>query len=119
MILKSLNERKLKKSKSLSVLIDPDKIKDVDSFSQLLSLCVDCKVDYILVGGSLLIQDSLEETISSIKEQTDIPLILFPGSNLHIDKSADAILFLSLISGRNPEMLFFDYRSQSLHCWYY
>lgn len=105
MILTSLVEKKGKNIKSLSVLIDPDKIENKNSFLALLSLCKNFQIDYILVGGSLLVKDTLNETIKIIRESTDIPVILFPGSNQHIDKTADAILFLSLISGRNPDLL--------------
>lgn len=105
MILTSLVEKKGKNLKSLSVLIDPDKIENQNSFLALLNLCKNLQIDYILVGGSLLVNNTLNETVKIIKESTDIPVILFPGSNQHIDKTADAILFLSLISGRNPDLL--------------
>jgi len=61
--------------------------------------------DLILVGGSLITNGFFERCIGIIKEQTDIPVILFPGNIMQIDNQADAILFLSLISGRNPDML--------------
>lgn len=61
--------------------------------------------DLILVGGSLITNGFFERCISVIKEQTDIPVILFPGNIMQINNQADAILFLSLISGRNPDML--------------
>ena len=105
MILTSLVEKKENRIKSLSVLIDPDKIENEESLSKLINICTDNKVDYIFIGGSLLVSDTLNETVSFIKKCTDIPTILFPGSTLQIDKSADAILFLSLISGRNPDLL--------------
>ncbi len=104
-ILASLIKKKKKGQKSLSVLIDPDKIQNTDSLQQLLDICKKCSIDYIFIGGSILVNDTLEETVSFVKTNSDIPTILFPGSNLHIDKSADAILFLSLISGRNPDLL--------------
>jgi putative glycerol-1-phosphate prenyltransferase len=62
-------------------------------------------VDFFLVGGSLLTSTFLNSTVRTLKGHSDIPVILFPGSNLHIDPSADAILLLSLISGRNPDFL--------------
>ncbi len=104
-ILTTLGEKRGKNQKSLTVLIDPDKIQGEKSLSILLNICRDSKVDYIFVGGSLLVNDTLHETITYIKANSIIPIVLFPGSNLHIDKSADAILFLSLISGRNPDLL--------------
>lgn len=105
MILKSLVEKKEKNLKSLSVLIDPDKIKNQQSLGELLDICKNFSVDFIFIGGSLLINDTLNETVNFVKNNSSTPVILFPGSNLHIDKKADAILFLSLISGRNPELL--------------
>lgn len=104
-ILTSLDEKKKKGKKSFAVLIDPDKIQDESSLNELIDLCNKAIVDFIFIGGSLLVKGSLSETVQMVKKSTEIPLILFPGSNLHIDKSADAILFLSLISGRNPELL--------------
>ncbi|NJN25711.1 MAG: geranylgeranylglyceryl/heptaprenylglyceryl phosphate synthase [Cyclobacteriaceae bacterium] len=105
MILEVLQTRKHRNQKSLAVLVDPDKVANHSSLAALVQLCNDHGVDFIFVGGSLLIKDSLSETIALIKSNTQIPVVLFPGSNLHIDKSADAILLLSLISGRNPELL--------------
>jgi len=104
-ILNSLVAKRKNNLKALSVLIDPDKIESEKSLNTLLNTCKKYHIDYILVGGSLLIKDTLSETVAYIKETTDIPVILFPGSNLHIDKAADALLFLSLISGRNPDQL--------------
>ena len=104
-ILRSLVSKQKKGEKSLAILIDPDKVEGKSKLKDLIGICNSVKVDYILIGGSLLINGSLEETIKLTKSFTSIPIILFPGSNLHIDKSADAILFLSLISGRNPELL--------------
>lgn len=105
MILKSLVNKKANKEKSLAILIDPDKIENEKSLGILLNVCKKSNVDYILIGGSLIVNDTLNETVGFIKKNSEIPTILFPGSNLHIDKSADAILFLSLISGRNPDLL--------------
>ena len=105
MILKSLVDKRKKNQKSLSVLIDPDKIENEASLKALIKICKNIDVDYIFVGGSLIVNDTLNETVSFIKNNSKIPVVLFPGSNLHIDKAADAILFLSLISGRNPDLL--------------
>ncbi|MEA3477060.1 MAG: geranylgeranylglyceryl/heptaprenylglyceryl phosphate synthase [Bacteroidota bacterium] len=90
--------------KQFAVLIDPDKYT-IDSIVDTIMLANDSGVDFFLVGGSLLISDGLDRCITSIKENTDIPVILFPGSTMQINKKADAILFLSLISGRNPDLL--------------
>lgn len=103
-LLNSLYERKAQGKKSFAVLIDPDKV-NLDNFSNLLNLCTEYGADYIFVGGSLITNYIITEVITQIKKHTNIPVILFPGNSLHIDSQADAILLLSLISGRNPEFL--------------
>lgn len=90
--------------KALAVLFDPDDT-DERSLIQSLNVCLENKVDYLFVGGSLVTSNNLHEVVSMIKSYTDIPCVLFPGNAIQIDASADAILFLSLISGRNPELL--------------
>ena len=90
--------------KQFAVLIDPDKAK-LSNLKITAEQATKYGVDLFLVGGSLLTEDSLKECITFLNENTDIPVVLFPGNTLQIDKNADAILFLSLISGRNPEML--------------
>ena len=90
--------------KLLSVLVDPDR----PNLSQLLTLVTTAgehSLDYFFVGGSLLSHDRMEQTIRIIKDHSDIPVIIFPGNTIQIYENADAILFLSLISGRNAEML--------------
>ena len=99
-----LRERKLKGQKSFAVLIDPDKVNP-SAVEQLVRLSVDASVDYFLVGGSLVISNQLDEVVQQIKASCDIPVILFPGSPSQISNYADALLYLSLISGRNPELL--------------
>jgi putative glycerol-1-phosphate prenyltransferase len=71
----------------------------------LVNLASENCVDYFFVGGSLITTPNIGEVIQTIKEDVSIPVVLFPGSSVHIDPSADAILFLSLISGRNPDLL--------------
>ena len=58
-----------------------------------------------LVGGSLVVSDYLDQCVQLIKKESDIPVILFPGSPSQVTRHADALLYLSLISGRNPELL--------------
>ena len=93
-----------KKRKKLAVLIDPDKPTD----AQILSMVEKANaadVDFFFVGGSLLVTDSLDHCIRLIKEHSKIPVLIFPGNSLQISKYCDGFLLLSLISGRNPEML--------------
>ncbi len=90
--------------KQLAVLIDPDK-QSVETLLPLIQLAENARVDLFFVGGSLLLENSFEQTIQTIKANSKIPVIIFPGNNYQISKHADAVLFLSLISGRNPEYL--------------
>jgi putative glycerol-1-phosphate prenyltransferase len=93
-----------KSRKKLAVLIDPDKPTD----EQILSIVEKAKaadVDFFFVGGSLLVTDSLDHCIKLLKANCDIPVLIFPGNSLQISKYCDGFLLLSLISGRNPEML--------------
>ena len=90
--------------KAFAVLIDPDKLNET-SLMETIQLSVKAKVDYIFVGGSLVVTDTLDTMVSTIKKHCEIPVILFPGSPDQITPKADALLYLSLISGRNPELL--------------
>ncbi len=100
----SLTEGKRQGKKSFAVLIDPDKVNDT-SIEQLITLAVGAKVDYFFVGGSLVISNYLDECVKFIKRNCNIPVILFPGSPNQVSKYADALLYLSLISGRNADLL--------------
>ena len=91
-------------SKQFAILIDPEQCLE-GVLKNLVSLASTSAVDLILVGGSLLVNDHLDKCVSLIRKETDIPVILFPGSEMQINGKADAILLLSLISGRNPELL--------------
>lgn len=99
-----LLEKKSKGQKSFALLIDPDKV-DEEKIDQLSSLATAAKVDYLFVGGSLVISNHLDEVVNRLKKNCSIPIILFPGSPSQISKQADGLLYLSLISGRNPELL--------------
>jgi putative glycerol-1-phosphate prenyltransferase len=99
-----ITDLKSKNKKGFTVLVDPDKtsLKKAD---ELIALCTQAKVDFIFVGGSLVVSDHLEDLVQHIKSSCDIPVLLFPGSPSQITPYADALLYLSLISGRNPELL--------------
>ena len=90
--------------KKLAVLIDPDKMR-LGKLDQIIDLAVRCKTDYFFIGGSLLVNSQLDHCLQMIREKCSIPLILFPGSSYQLSNKADAILFLSLVSGRNPDLL--------------
>lgn len=101
---KELAEKKRRGKKSFAVLVDPDNV-NVAQLDELLELSISARVDYFLVGGSLVISNFLDECIQHLKKNCDIPVIIFPGSPAQVSKYADALLYLSLISGRNPELL--------------
>ena len=104
-ILEKLSQRREKGIKSFAVLIDPDNIPDKASCQKLINMSIENKVDFFFVGGSLITDDNYNSIVDQIKSNCNIPVVLFPGSNMHISLNADAVLFLSLISGRNPELL--------------
>ena len=93
------------RKKRLAILIDPDSFTQLEDLLGLINLSVENEITYFFVGGSLITKDTQRLIIHTIKNNCDIPVVLFPGSNMHIDTDADGILFLSLISGRNPELL--------------
>jgi len=95
---------KLKEKKQFAVLIDPDK-QTPETIKEIIDISERSKIDYFFIGGSLFTNNHLDFCITQIKEHTSIPVVLFPGNTMQINEKADAILFLSLISGRNPEML--------------
>lgn len=99
-----LKQLKSKNAPGLAILIDPDKTSGRE-IQHLTSQTNQDKVDFFFVGGSHITKGNIDETISSLKTHSNIPVILFPGSVLQIAENADAMLFLSLISGRNPEYL--------------
>ena len=96
--------RKQQGQKSFAVLIDPDKVNKI-LLDELTTLAVQAHVDYLFVGGSLVVSNHLDDCIQHIKQNCNIPIILFPGSPSQISRYADALLYLSMISGRNPELL--------------
>ncbi len=100
----SFSDRKKSGKKSFAVLIDPDKVND-QTVAELIELSVSSKVDYFFVGGSLVVSNYLDQCLQLFKKSCSIPTVLFPGSPSQVSKYADALLYLSLISGRNAELL--------------
>lgn len=90
--------------KMLAVLIDPDEVR-LNKLDQLVELSLLAQVDFFFIGGSLIVSNQLDACLSAIKTKCQIPLVLFPGDSYQLSYKADGILFLSLISGRNPELL--------------
>lgn len=100
----SLVVKKKQGKKSFVVLIDPDKV-NASILDELIGISQAAKVDYFFAGGSLVISNRLDEVVQHLKAHCSIPVILFPGSPNQVSKYADALLYLSLISGRNAELL--------------
>lgn len=84
----------------LAVLIDPDKFNP-----ELISLANLCNVSYFFIGGSTLKKNNFNIVLSYIKKHSKVPLVIFPGDEKQLSAKADAVLFLSLLSGRNPDYL--------------
>jgi phosphoglycerol geranylgeranyltransferase len=100
----SLEHHKARGRKCLAVLVDPDsgKLTDLD---HRIHLANRCGVDYFFVGGSMLSEDHMGACLRTLRSHSDIPVILFPGNVYQVSDHADAILYLSLLSGRNPDYL--------------
>lgn len=104
MIYQSFLDAKKNKQKKLAVLIDPDQV-NLGNMDKLIQLASEASVDYFFIGGSLIVNNMLDHCLKSIKDRCNIPMLLFPGNSFQLSYKADGILFLSLISGRNPELL--------------
>jgi putative glycerol-1-phosphate prenyltransferase len=101
-IYQSIVNRKKNGQKSFAVLIDPDKV-DAGKIDDLTELALNAKVDYLLVGGSLVISNHLDEVVQQIKKNCSIPIILFPGTPSGVSRYADGLLYL--LFSPNPELL--------------
>jgi putative glycerol-1-phosphate prenyltransferase len=104
-VLQSITLNKKAGKKQLAVLLDPDRLQEMQVLTDTIGIINASGVDLIFYGGSLISGNNFESCLNTIKQLTSIPVILFPGSAMQISAGADAILFLSLISGRNPEFL--------------
>ena len=95
---------KRQKGAGFFVLFDPDRIP-LGNINEHARKFADCGVDAILVGTSLLIENVFADYVKRIRESVDIPVVIFPGEKSQVTGDADAILYLSLLSGRNPEFI--------------
>jgi putative glycerol-1-phosphate prenyltransferase len=89
----------------IAMLIDPEKSTDGVALEKSVRGAQACGIDVFFVGGSTVTRQELEVTVQRIKMHTYLPVVLFPGSSQQVCQEADALLFLSLISGRNPDYL--------------
>lgn len=103
-IYNNILQSKAKNDKLLAILLDPDKI-DLNTIEVLIEKIRQSPATYIFIGGSIIENNILDELIVKIKQNCKLPIVLFPGNPSQISDQADAILFLSLISGRNPDYL--------------
>lgn len=103
-ILNDIFQLKENGNKALAILIDPDSLSN-NLLAKQVKLANENEIDFFFIGGSMITEDCLDETLTYIKANSPIPTVLFPGSVYQINEKADAILFLSLISGRNAELL--------------
>ena len=97
-------QKQKNREKSLAVLIDPDK-NDFERLARTIQVSEKAGVDYFFAGSSILMKDSFDDCVAFLKKHSSIPVVLFPGNRFQISPHADALLLLSLISGRNPELL--------------
>jgi len=104
-------QAKNKGQKLLAILLDPDKIA-LENIENLLLKINQSPATHIFVGGSIVKATILEELITQLKQKTNLPVVIFPGDPSQISPQADAILFLSLLSGRNPDYLI-EYQVQA------
>jgi putative glycerol-1-phosphate prenyltransferase len=95
---------KTENKKLLAILLDPDKIS-LENLENLISKIKQSPATHIFIGGSHVENNIIDELIISLKQKSPLPIVLFPGNPSQISNEADAILFLSLISGRNPDYL--------------
>ncbi len=94
-----------KRKGQIAVLIDPDKCANKYKLFELLKRAKFANIDFLFVGGSTVSQHDFTEAVEFIKKNSSIPLVIFPGASHQISNDADALLYLSLISGRNPDFL--------------
>ena len=103
--LKNLQISKRQGEKRFAVLLDPDKIPAGEELYNWLNEIEQSGATDILIGGSHLSKGNTEELVKNAKKQTSLPVVLFPGSPEQVTEHADVLLFLSLVSGRNADLL--------------
>jgi phosphoglycerol geranylgeranyltransferase len=92
--------------KAVAWLIDPDKVKSRESLEIQIKEAIRLDLDFFFIGGSLIQDNTIDSIVGLIKSiHSEIPVLIFPGNAIQFSERADALLFLSLISGRNPELL--------------
>jgi len=103
-MLKFIQEAAIKKEKLLAILLDPDKTA-LEELPEISSRINNLNANFIFVGGSFVENGITDVFVKTLKQLTNLPIVLFPGDFSQLTNHADALLFLSLLSGRNPEYL--------------
>lgn len=103
-IYKQFYALKANKQHAFALLIDPDSVTP-ESIRHLAEKCNQYAVDFVFMGGSIMVTAHVDRCIQEFKSISSIPVVLFPGSPSQVSAYADALLYLSLISGRNPDLL--------------
>lgn len=93
------------KKGQIALLLDPEKCSNLLVLKEILKKAEFSQMDYIFIGGSTVTKNEFDKTIDFIKANSNLPLVIFPGASHQISEKADAILYLSLLSGRNPDFL--------------
>ncbi len=104
-IISNIKKTKEEGGKQIALLIDPDSLKSHDQVLDIANKVNKSKIDFLLFGGSLITAPEDIDPLAILKKSVEIPVLLFPSSPAQIRREADGILFLSLLSGRNPEYL--------------
>ena len=89
----------------IALLIDPEKTNSAEQLNSLIKKAGAAQIDYFFVGGSTVSRLGIEQVVGYLKANTEIPVVIFPGASHQVSKEADGLLFLNLISGRNPDYL--------------
>jgi len=89
----------------IGLLIDPDKSTSMETLTALIEKCNTSVIDFVLVGGSRVTNSDFHQVVKHVKKVSNKPVIIFPGDYQQVSQHADALLFLQLISGRNPDYL--------------
>lgn len=103
-IYQEIVQAKTENRKMLAILLDPDQVDD-EQLAELTDKINHSPATHVFVGGSLVETDKIDQLIQFLKSKLSIPILLFPGNPSQISTFADGILFLSLLSGRNPDYL--------------
>jgi phosphoglycerol geranylgeranyltransferase len=113
----SILEKFTQRKGQIAVLIDPDKCSNQEYLDLLIKQSIFGDIDYFFVGGSTVSKKDFETVVDYLSKQTTIPIVLFPGSYQQISDKADAILYLSLLSGRNPDYLIGHHVQSAQELW--